>query len=205
MKGGIGSFTVTLPGGVLVSALVAVNALGDVRDPATGKIVAGARKRRQPRVRRYRSRDAARRDHRAAPAATRRSPWSPPTPGSPKCRPPNSPNSPVSAWRAPSTRSTPWSMATSSSPSPSATAGRHQHSGRRGRRSRGASHPARRQAGQDPRRRSRTCRLTLPQRETAHREIPVVEAGENRLQGIVRPGCPHDHEQRIEMLRGRHR
>jgi L-aminopeptidase/D-esterase-like protein len=44
MKGGTGSYTVTLPGGVLVSALVAVNALGDVRDPATGKIVAGARK-----------------------------------------------------------------------------------------------------------------------------------------------------------------
>ena len=44
MKGGIGSYTVTLPGGVLVSALVAVNALGDVRDPATGKIAAGARK-----------------------------------------------------------------------------------------------------------------------------------------------------------------
>jgi L-aminopeptidase/D-esterase-like protein len=44
MKSGIGSFTVTLPGGVLVSALVAVNALGDVRDPATGKIIAGARK-----------------------------------------------------------------------------------------------------------------------------------------------------------------
>jgi L-aminopeptidase/D-esterase-like protein len=44
MKGGIGSYTVTLPGGVLVSALVAVNALGDIRDPATGKIVAGLRK-----------------------------------------------------------------------------------------------------------------------------------------------------------------
>ncbi len=44
MKAGIGSFTVTLPGGVLVSALVAVNALGDVRDPATAKIIAGARK-----------------------------------------------------------------------------------------------------------------------------------------------------------------
>jgi L-aminopeptidase/D-esterase-like protein len=44
MKGGIGSYTVSLPGGVLVSALIAVNALGDVRDPATGKIVAGARK-----------------------------------------------------------------------------------------------------------------------------------------------------------------
>jgi len=44
MKSGIGSYTVTLPGGVLVSSLVAVNAFGDVRDPATGKIVAGARK-----------------------------------------------------------------------------------------------------------------------------------------------------------------
>jgi L-aminopeptidase/D-esterase-like protein len=44
MKGGIGTYTVTLPGDVLVSALVAVNALGDIRDPATGKIVAGLRK-----------------------------------------------------------------------------------------------------------------------------------------------------------------
>jgi L-aminopeptidase/D-esterase-like protein len=44
MKSGIGSYTVTLPGGVLVSSLVAVNPFGDVRDPATGKIVAGARK-----------------------------------------------------------------------------------------------------------------------------------------------------------------
>ena len=46
MKSGIGSFTVTLGGqnaGVMVSALVAVNAVGDVRDPATGKIIAGAR------------------------------------------------------------------------------------------------------------------------------------------------------------------
>jgi L-aminopeptidase/D-esterase-like protein len=44
MKSGVGSFTVALPGGVLVSSLVAVNAFGDVRDPGTGKIVAGARK-----------------------------------------------------------------------------------------------------------------------------------------------------------------
>ena len=43
MKSGIGSYTVTLPDGVLVASLVAVNAFGDVRDPATGKIVAGAR------------------------------------------------------------------------------------------------------------------------------------------------------------------
>jgi len=47
MKSGVGSWTVTLDGqnaGVMVSALAVVNALGDVRDPATGKIVAGARK-----------------------------------------------------------------------------------------------------------------------------------------------------------------
>ncbi len=44
MKSGIGSYTVSLPDGVLVSSLVAVNAMGDVRDPGTGKIVAGARK-----------------------------------------------------------------------------------------------------------------------------------------------------------------
>ncbi len=43
MKSGVGSATMQLPGGVLVSALAAVNAFGDVRDPATGKILAGAR------------------------------------------------------------------------------------------------------------------------------------------------------------------
>jgi L-aminopeptidase/D-esterase-like protein len=43
MKSGIGSFTVDLPEGVKVSAMAAVNAVGDVRDPATRKIVAGAR------------------------------------------------------------------------------------------------------------------------------------------------------------------
>jgi L-aminopeptidase/D-esterase-like protein len=47
MKSGVGSWTVKLEGenaGVMVSALAVVNALGDVRDPATGKIVAGARR-----------------------------------------------------------------------------------------------------------------------------------------------------------------
>jgi L-aminopeptidase/D-esterase-like protein len=44
MKAGIGSYTVTLGGGVIVAGLVALNAFGDVRDPATGKLVAGARK-----------------------------------------------------------------------------------------------------------------------------------------------------------------
>ncbi len=46
MKSGLGSWTVTLEGqnaGVAVAALAVVNAVGDVRDPATGKIVAGAR------------------------------------------------------------------------------------------------------------------------------------------------------------------
>jgi L-aminopeptidase/D-esterase-like protein len=44
MKGGIGSATVSLSGGVLVSSLVAVNAFGDVRDPRTGQLIAGARR-----------------------------------------------------------------------------------------------------------------------------------------------------------------
>ncbi|HEX4278507.1 MAG TPA: P1 family peptidase [Bryobacteraceae bacterium] len=44
MKSGIGTASLTLGSGVVVAALVAVNALGDVIDPATGQIVAGARK-----------------------------------------------------------------------------------------------------------------------------------------------------------------
>lgn len=43
MKGGIGSYTVQC-GKAKVSAIVAVNAFGDVRDPSTGKLVAGCRK-----------------------------------------------------------------------------------------------------------------------------------------------------------------
>lgn len=43
MKSGIGCATVE-SGGVRVASLVAVNAFGDVRDPATGKLIAGARK-----------------------------------------------------------------------------------------------------------------------------------------------------------------
>jgi L-aminopeptidase/D-esterase-like protein len=46
MKAGIGSVTVNLTATVRVSALVAVNAFGDVRDPQTGKLVAGARRSR---------------------------------------------------------------------------------------------------------------------------------------------------------------
>lgn len=44
MKSGIRSYTVELPGGFKVSALAAVNAVGDVLDPSTGRIVAGARR-----------------------------------------------------------------------------------------------------------------------------------------------------------------
>jgi L-aminopeptidase/D-esterase-like protein len=43
MKGGIGSAAIRMPDGLIVAALVAVNAAGDVIDPATGKIVAGVR------------------------------------------------------------------------------------------------------------------------------------------------------------------
>jgi L-aminopeptidase/D-esterase-like protein len=43
MKGGLGTASLRLPGGVVVAALVAVNAAGDVVDPATGRIVAGGR------------------------------------------------------------------------------------------------------------------------------------------------------------------
>jgi L-aminopeptidase/D-esterase-like protein len=43
MKGGIGSAAIRMPDGLIVAALVAVNAAGDIIDPATGKVVAGVR------------------------------------------------------------------------------------------------------------------------------------------------------------------
>ncbi len=43
MKGGLGSASIRLPGGLVVGAIVAVNAVGEVRDPHTGEILAGAR------------------------------------------------------------------------------------------------------------------------------------------------------------------
>jgi L-aminopeptidase/D-esterase-like protein len=43
MKGGIGTASVTLPNGIIVAALVAVNARGDIVDPANGRTVAGVR------------------------------------------------------------------------------------------------------------------------------------------------------------------
>ncbi|MFV1987822.1 MAG: P1 family peptidase [Gemmatimonadota bacterium] len=43
MKGGIGTASITLDDGLVVAAIVAVNALGDVVDPATGQVIAGVR------------------------------------------------------------------------------------------------------------------------------------------------------------------
>jgi L-aminopeptidase/D-esterase-like protein len=44
MKSGVGTASIDLGRGLIVGALFAVNALGDVVDPATGRIIAGARK-----------------------------------------------------------------------------------------------------------------------------------------------------------------
>jgi len=44
MKGGLGTASQKIGGGIIVGAIVAVNAMGDVVDPETGKILAGARK-----------------------------------------------------------------------------------------------------------------------------------------------------------------
>ncbi|HYT68006.1 MAG TPA: P1 family peptidase [Vicinamibacterales bacterium] len=43
MKAGIGSAAIKMPNGLVVAAIVAVNAVGDIIDPLTGQIVAGAR------------------------------------------------------------------------------------------------------------------------------------------------------------------
>lgn len=43
MKSGVGSTSITLPNGLVVGAMVVVNAVGDVIDPTTGQVVAGAR------------------------------------------------------------------------------------------------------------------------------------------------------------------
>ncbi len=43
MKGGLGSASISLPNGLVVGAIVAVNAVGDVIDPTTGMVVAGVR------------------------------------------------------------------------------------------------------------------------------------------------------------------
>lgn len=43
MKGGLGSAAFALPNGLVVGAIVAVNAVGDIVDPTTGRVVAGLR------------------------------------------------------------------------------------------------------------------------------------------------------------------
>lgn len=43
MKGGIGTSSIKLANGLVVGAIVAVNCVGDVIDPKTGRIIAGAR------------------------------------------------------------------------------------------------------------------------------------------------------------------
>jgi L-aminopeptidase/D-esterase-like protein len=43
MKSGVGTAAITRPDGLIISALVIVNPLGDVIDPATGRVVAGVR------------------------------------------------------------------------------------------------------------------------------------------------------------------
>jgi L-aminopeptidase/D-esterase-like protein len=43
MKGGLGSAAIALPNGLIVGALAAVNAVGDIIDPWSGQVVAGAR------------------------------------------------------------------------------------------------------------------------------------------------------------------
>ena len=43
MKGGLGSASIALPSGLVVAAIVAINSVGDIVDPETGRIVAGTR------------------------------------------------------------------------------------------------------------------------------------------------------------------
>ncbi|MEW5939171.1 MAG: P1 family peptidase [Chloroflexota bacterium] len=51
MKTGIGTASIEIGGGALVGALVAVNAFGDVVDPQTNQIIAGARTRKSKKLR----------------------------------------------------------------------------------------------------------------------------------------------------------
>ncbi len=43
MRGGLGTASITTPAGLTVAALVAVNAVGDIIDPSTGRVIAGVR------------------------------------------------------------------------------------------------------------------------------------------------------------------
>ena len=91
MKAGIGSYSITLPNGLSVGAIVAVNAVGDIIDPDTGRVVAGVRnpdgtfadarkilragQAGQRAARRREHHDRSRRDQRAADEDARRSAW----------------------------------------------------------------------------------------------------------------------------------
>lgn len=44
MKAGVGTASLTMPNGLVVAALVVTNAVGDVVDPATGRVIAGVRR-----------------------------------------------------------------------------------------------------------------------------------------------------------------
>lgn len=50
MRGGLGQASTALPGGVIVAALVAVNAVGDIVDPMRAELVAGANDRQKGRL-----------------------------------------------------------------------------------------------------------------------------------------------------------
>ena len=43
LAGGVATASIALPGGLVVAALVAVNAVGDVVEPGTGRVLAGVR------------------------------------------------------------------------------------------------------------------------------------------------------------------
>ncbi|MET3697516.1 L-aminopeptidase/D-esterase-like protein [Bacillus oleivorans] len=50
MKGGLGSASIQLENGVTIGAIVAVNPVGEVRNPGTGEILAGAYDRNQRKI-----------------------------------------------------------------------------------------------------------------------------------------------------------
>ncbi|HHV71456.1 MAG TPA: P1 family peptidase [Clostridia bacterium] len=50
MRGGLGSWSHTLPNGVVIGALVAVNSFGDVRDHLTNQILAGTRSKEKTQL-----------------------------------------------------------------------------------------------------------------------------------------------------------
>ena len=79
MKAGLGSYSITLPNGLTVGAIVAVNAVGDIIDPDTGKVVAGVRNPdgTLPTLARCSARD--RPVPAPVPPRTPPSVWSPPT------------------------------------------------------------------------------------------------------------------------------